>query len=485
MSLFSMFLWGTRRTSLLIAALMIGLIALIDAHVVAAEIPLGFLYLAPMLVVGASLSRWEITAIAAVCAWLAEAFDEFPWGPNTGLPRDLLYFAAFICMGMFMHQVARSRKLSARHLRQIELEMTARRDAEEQLKILVASSPAAIFTTSSDGRVLLANDAADRLFGLEPGTLHGLSIRNYLPSLVNVPALENNRQAFRTAMQCRGHKADGEVFQADVWFSTYLTSAGPRLAAMVLDTSEDLRTREESSFHQLLASSRMMVAAVSHEVRNVCGAIALVHENLLRGGQLSENKDFEALGTLVLALERIAAMDLRQSASQAAGVEVQSMLDELQIVIESSLREQGVTSRWEVEDDLPPVWADRQSLMQVFLNLTKNSERAMETQQRKELTVAARREGPGVTIRFRDTGGGVTHPERLFHPFQLDAESTGLGLYLSRAFMRSFKGDLHYEPEDGGATFVVELTPALRESKSDNYEQRNSDIADRRSQPVP
>ena len=70
MSLFSMFVWGTRRTSLLIAALMIGLISAIDAHT-SAEIPLGFLYLAPMLVVGASLTRWEIGAVAAVCAWLA------------------------------------------------------------------------------------------------------------------------------------------------------------------------------------------------------------------------------------------------------------------------------------------------------------------------------------------------------------------------------------------------------------------------------
>jgi hypothetical protein len=146
MSLFSMFVWGTRRTSLLIAALMIGLVAAIDAHT-SAEIPLGFLYLAPMLVVGASLSRWEIGAVAAVCAWLAEAYDAFPWGPNTGLPRDLLYFAAFFCMGLFMHEVTRSRRLSARHMRQIEGEMTARRDAEEQLKVLVDSSPAAIITT--------------------------------------------------------------------------------------------------------------------------------------------------------------------------------------------------------------------------------------------------------------------------------------------------------------------------------------------------
>src|SRR6202044_3859126 len=174
------------------------------------------------------------------------------------------------------------------------------------------------------------------------------------------------------------------------------TSAGPRMGAMVLDTSEYLRTYEESSFHQMLASSRIMMAAVSHEVRNVCGAIALVHENLSRSGKLQENKDFETLGTLVLALERIAAMDLRQTASHAAGADLPPLLDELRIVIDSALREGGVTTRWEIEDDLPPVWADRQSLMQVFLNLTKNSERAMEEQERKELTVSARREGLGV-----------------------------------------------------------------------------------------
>ena len=46
----------------------------------------------------------------------------------------------------------------------------------------------------------------------------------------------------------------------------------------------------------MLASSRIMMAAVSHEVRNVCGAIALVHENLARSGKLKENKDFETLG---------------------------------------------------------------------------------------------------------------------------------------------------------------------------------------------
>jgi C4-dicarboxylate-specific signal transduction histidine kinase len=217
----------------------------------------------------------------------------------------------------------------------------------------------------------------------------------------------------------------------------------------------------------------------------VCGAIALVHENLARSGKLKDNKDFETLGTLVLALERIAAMDLRQTTNHASELEIPSLLAELRIVIDSSLRESGVATRWEMEDGLPVVWADRQSLMQVFLNLTKNSERALERQEHKELTVSARREGSGVAIHFRDTGGGVPHPERLFRPFQTEAQSTGLGLYLSRALMRSFKGDLRYEPETGGSTFVVELSPAVRESKHDNYEQRHSDTADRRPRPLP
>ena len=242
--------------------------------------------MAPILVVGASFNRWQIAAVACVCAWLAEAFDEFPWGPNTGLPRDLLYFAAFLCMGLFMHEVTRSRKLSRQHMRQLEGEMTARRDAEEQLKVLVEAAPRPSLPPVPTAASCWPTMQRTAFSVLKPGALAGQLIRNYLPALINVPALDSSRQAFRTAMQCRGRRADGEVFQADIWFSTYVTSAGPRLAAMVLDTSEDLRTHEESSFHQMLASSRIMVAAVSHEVRNVCGAIALVHENLSRSGKL-------------------------------------------------------------------------------------------------------------------------------------------------------------------------------------------------------
>jgi signal transduction histidine kinase len=285
-------------------------------------------------------------------------------------------------------------------------------------------------------------------------------------------------------MQCRGRRADGEVFLADVWFSTYRTSAGSRLAAIVLDTSEDLRSREEFSLHQLQTGSRILVGAVSHEIRNVCGAIAVVHQNLARNRALAHNKDFEALGTLISALEKIAAMELRQTANQATSVDLYSLVEELRIVVEHSLRDEGITMRWEIEPGLPRVWADRQSLMQVFLNLTKNSERAMLNQPLRELAVSARSDRQRVAVKFRDTGCGVADPDRLFRPFQQGAQATGLGLYLSRAFLRSFRGELRYEKETDGSSFVVELSPAVSNDGKDTNGPANPDSVGGRSQLV-
>jgi PAS domain S-box-containing protein len=480
----SFLLRGSRKAVLLRAGAMIALIAFADWRI-EGNIPIGFLYLFPMLLVGSVLNRWQIAGAAVLCSFLAETFDSYQWLPESGVPRDIMVFSAFFGMGIFVYEVVRSRQVALNHLREIEAESEARRDAEEQLEILVQSSPAAIFTTNEKGDVLIANDAAHRMFALLPGSMAGKPIRQFLPSLVNVPALNDHSQSFRTVMQGRGRRQNGEVFLADMWFSTYRTSAGPRLAAMVIDTSEDLRTREEFSLNQLLASSRILVGAVSHEIRNVCGAIALVHENLARGGSLTGNKDFEALGTLILALEKIAGMDLRQAANQAASLDLQSFLEELRIIIEPSLQEDGVEIVWDVEANLPLVWADRQSLVQVFLNLTKNAARAMQTEERRELAIRARGAKHHVTVRIQDTGGGVANPERLFRPFQPGAQATGLGLYLSRAFMRSFRGDLRFEPEPHGSSFIVELSPAPDANGLDSDTTANSNPLSGRPQLVP
>lgn len=445
-----------RRSTLLKTTLMIALIAVADWKI-NAEVPVGFLYLLPIVFAAQALSQIEIALLGVGCTILAESFDGFRWSPQSGISRDLLYLAAFSGMGLFAREVGATRRIAVEHVADLEREIEARKEAEEQLQVLVESSPIAILTTDANGSVLLANDAAHRLFELAPGTLLGQAINPYLPSLVNVPDLRTGQQSFRTVMQCKGRRQNGDIFIADVWFSTYRTGAGPRLAAMVVDASDELRDREETGLHQLLAGSRILVSAVSHEIRNICGAIALVHENLARGGMLSQNKDFEALGTLVLALEKIAAMELRQTANQATTVELESFLDELRIVTGISFREKDIEVGWDIPARFPVVWADPQSLMQVFLNLTKNSERALQGRTDGRVRIAAAVSDHHVLITVADNGSGINNPELLFKPFQRNAKSTGLGLYLSRALMRSFGGDLRCNPTSEGAEFVVEI----------------------------
>jgi PAS domain S-box-containing protein len=365
----------------------------------------------------------------------------------------------------------------------------SRREAEQQLKALIESSPAAILTLDSAGKILMANEAAHRLLGFEPDTMPSQSIVPFLPLLARVPPADGSTPSFRTAMQCRGRRRDGEVFLADLWFSTYQTRSGPRLAAMLVDSSDTLRDREESSLQQLLAGSRLVIGAVSHEIRNICGAISVVCANLARHPGIAEGEDFRALRSLVTALEAMAASQLQQSAGsqELSRVDLDSLLDELRIVIEPELRDSGISFRCYLPVDLHRVWADRQKLLQVLVNLTKNSQRALAEQQRKEITITATADAGRVILRVRDTGPGIAEPERLFRPFQPGAETTGLGLYLSRAFTRVFGADLRYEGGDIGCCFAIDLTAVVEPSDEQPGPERNEQDQDSptgRSRPV-
>lgn len=457
-------LQSSKKNALFRAAILTSAVALIDWRT-SNELPLGFLYLLPMLVVGRALDPWQIAIIAALCTFLAEAFDSFVWNLRIGITRDILYFFAFLCTGLFVCEINRSRRRAIENLHEIEIERDARRDAEEQLKALIESSPAAIITADSAGCILMANEAAHRMLALRPDTLHGQLIHSYFPSLVNISRQEPTPRLYRTVMQSRGQRDDGEVFLAEICFSTYRTNNGTRLAAMILDTSEELRTREETSLHQMLAGSRIAAAAVSHEVRNVSGAIAVVHQNLKRSGLLSQNKDFDALGSLLNTLERIASVDLRQYTDQTAETDLTSVLDDMRIVVAPALKEAGIEGRWQIPSELPVVWADQQNLMQVFLNLTTNSIRALADKSEKILSITVKVNEQCVLIEFSDNAGGVAHPDQLFHPFQRRAQVTGLGLFLSRAFMRASRGELRYKPLSGGTCFIVEM-PIAEQSKS-------------------
>ena len=135
----SFLLRGSPKAVLLRAGLMIALIALADWRI-EGNIPLGFLYLFPMVLAGAVLPRWQIALVAAACTFLTEIFDTFDWYSPAGIPRDILIFAAFFCMGLFVYEFARNRKIELGHVERIKREVRARRDAEEQLGYIGCNS---------------------------------------------------------------------------------------------------------------------------------------------------------------------------------------------------------------------------------------------------------------------------------------------------------------------------------------------------------
>src|SRR5208282_1426273 len=122
--------------------------------------------LVPMLMIGSVLNGWQICAVAGLCTFLAETFSDLAWSLRSGISRDVLYFAAFAGAGFFVREVRRSRRVTEEHLHEIARQRDARRDAEEQLRILIESSPVAIITADSDSSVLTANEAAHRLLGV-------------------------------------------------------------------------------------------------------------------------------------------------------------------------------------------------------------------------------------------------------------------------------------------------------------------------------
>lgn len=467
--------WNT-ATLLVAAAALTAIIALADWKI-EFNATLGFLYMFPMVLLATVTGWWQLVLAALFCTYLSDRLDPFPM--DMEVPRDVLIFLVLTITGFLSRGMARAYRREMANLASIEKEMIARRAAEEQLEFLIQSSPAAVLTMTAEGRILLANPAAHRLFAVPDATLPGCDIARYVPALGSVPSTGSSSPSFRTEMQTRGQRENGEVFLADVFFSTYSTAAGPRLAALLVDASEQLREREESSLQQLLAGSRILVAAVSHEVRNVCGAIGVMHANLARNEALNGNQDFEALGSLVETLSKIASLELKQSTGspEPSRVDLREVLGDLRIVLEPYCEESEIELRWELPPDLPLVQADRHSLMQVLLNLTKNSRRALESSSRKVIEIAAAARQNRVAIRVTDTGPGIPEGKKLFQPLQKGADATGLGLYLSRAFMRSFRGDLRHDPESPGCCFVIDLVTTVEEGSTPSLtEHANSPV---------
>jgi len=183
---------------------------------------LGFLYLFPIMLAAGFLPRWAIILLGLACALLSERFSNLdPSDANIRLGFETL---ALCGCGLLTSEVLRNKRLSL--------------EAQERMRVLVETSPAAIVTVDERGFIELANQAAAVLMAPHDGNLIGQPIAAFLPELHHALRPEEGPQ-FRTSMQCRGHRGNGESFLAEVWFSSYKEGMTPKLAAIIADISEE------------------------------------------------------------------------------------------------------------------------------------------------------------------------------------------------------------------------------------------------------
>jgi PAS domain S-box-containing protein len=231
--------WDQRNRTpvLLISGLLVLIVALVDWWT-KAYISLGFLYLFPIMMAAAFLPRTVIAAVGVGCAALAELFSSL----EPSIIRLGFESLALAGSGLFMAEMIRNRRLSL--------------EAQERLKALVETSPAAIVTVDSRGLIELANKAAVEMIAPRDGRLIGSPIAAFLPELHHALRWEEAPQ-FRAHMQCQGHRGNGESFPADVWFSTYKEGGTPKVAAIIADVTESSAEEESADDGELGASAQL------------------------------------------------------------------------------------------------------------------------------------------------------------------------------------------------------------------------------------
>ena len=233
-----------------------------------------------------------------------------------------------------------------------------------------------------------------------------------------------------------------------------------RLYERVVDIEEQLRQNERLSALGLLA------AEVAHEIRNPLTVMKMLYHSLdLRFPENDARAtDVRILGEKMDSLNRTVEQILdfaRSTEPEAASVNVNELLDNLNLLVRHKLQNQHIALSKELQPAIPPIMADATQLEQAFLNLILNAVQAMPNG--GTLTIRTGIEGNSVTIAIQDTGEGMS-PEERQNAFTSLLNSrkpggTGLGLAIVRRVIETHRGTLRIESNTGHGTEITVTLP--------------------------
>lgn len=110
---------------------------------------------------------------------------------------------------------------------------------------------------------------------------------------------------------------------------------------------------------------------------------------------------------------------------------------------------------FEIGENLPEIYGDRNRFIQVFGNLIDNAIKYMGDQKNPLIIIEGKNVGDKIQISVKDNGSGIDQKElnKLFTPFErFHAKTTGsgLGLYMTKQIIESHNGTIHAESDGSG-----------------------------------
>jgi signal transduction histidine kinase len=220
-----------------------------------------------------------------------------------------------------------------------------------------------------------------------------------------------------------------------------------------------------------LATVGELAASIAHELNNPLATVSLRLEAVLTQTPADDprRRPLEIVDQEVARMASLVANLLqfsRRAPEQASTVAVADELRTALELVQYHLAHRGIRVEPELDVVVPAIFADRQKLRQVFLNLLTNAADAMPQGGTLRLRLApASAEGDeGVRIEFSDTGVGIApeHLRRVTEPFfttKEEGKGTGLGLAICRRVVEEHRGTLRITSEVGKGTTVSLLLP--------------------------
>jgi two-component system phosphate regulon sensor histidine kinase PhoR len=335
-------------------------------------------------------------------------------------------------------------------------------DEKSKLVSILSNIADGVIMTDNEGRLLLANRAAERMFGFEERKVIGEhlieTVRDYEIDRTLKSCLETAKE--HTAQLDFG---PGKRFLRVI--AVPLMTDGLTGSLLLFQDLTELRS--------LQTMRRELVGNISHELRTPLAGIKAIVETLQDGavGDKKVAKDFLAkidseidrMMQMVMELTELSRIESGRSDLKPEMVNLNSLVEEVIGRFKPQAERKSVALSSELFVDLPLVWADRDRIYQVIANLVHNAIKF--TSANGRVIISTESSEGSVLVKVSDTGIGISKEDlpRIFERFyKADkaraGEGAGLGLAIAKHVVQAHGGNIWVESEEGkGSTFFFDL----------------------------